>query len=137
MTAAPQQSSGVEVTDDRLWCLYISGMDEVHAAPDRATAQLWAVQYTVMMHELKPVPHPYDPVMNFAVQEWPWSPERHSIDLPGSVKDNTRPDQAPDATLTAHAKALHDAGPLIMTAEEYNRICAKINARAKCREILG
>jgi hypothetical protein len=40
-------------------------------------------------------------------------------------------------TLTAHAKALHDAGPLIMTAEEFNRICAKINARAKCREIMG
>lgn len=42
-----------------------------------------------------------------------------------------------ETTLTAHAQALLDAGPLIMTREEFNRICAKINARAKCREIMG
>lgn len=136
MNTTPQQCSGVEV-DSRLWALAVSGMDEVHPAPDRATAQLWAMQHTVLMHNWRPNPRPMDPIVSFTVCEWPWSPESHREGLDTSIKANTRPEQSSDATLTAHAQALLDAGPLIMTREEFNRICAKINARAKWREILG
>ncbi len=93
MTTSEQQAVPVaqEVKDDRLWCLHVTGMDDVHPAPNRATAQLWATQFTVDQQRRHPSPHPYDPVMNFTVAEWPWSAERHTAGLAHSVEQNTWP----------------------------------------------
>jgi hypothetical protein len=92
-----------EVKDDRLWCMHVSGMDDVHPAPDRATAQLWAVQFAVNHHLYCPLPHPYHPVMNFTVAEWPWSPEQHAASLAASIEANTWPVD-PLARLTEPAR---------------------------------
>lgn len=75
--------------DNRLWCMHVSGMDEVHPAPDRATAQRWAAQFTVAHYRRNPSAHPFDPVMNFTVQEWPHAADRHAEGLAASIAANT------------------------------------------------
>lgn len=105
MTAAgisaglPEDSTKpADVADTRLWCMHVSGMDEVHPAPDRATAQRWAARWTADFARRVPDPGPSDPVMNFTVQEWPWSPQKHADGLANSIAGNTWPDAsaAPD-----------------------------------------
>ncbi len=81
-----------DVADTRLWCMHVSGMDEVHPAPDRATAQRWAARWTADFARRVPDPGPSDPVMNFTVQEWPWSPQKHADGLANSIAGNTWPD---------------------------------------------
>lgn len=94
MTPISSETLAVQVEQvvcDTLWCMHVSGADEVHPAPDRATAQLWAAQFTVVQQRHNPIPHPYDPVTNFTVQQWPWSAESHADGLARSIADNTWP----------------------------------------------
>lgn len=121
MTAAPQQSSGVVVGH---WSDPDPAMIEDYAGRSRGD----------LMH---------GGMTDFALANRQFMAGRSDLDLvawQAAAKERIRwlsVQLAQATSLTAHAKALHDAGPLILTAEEYNRICAKINARAKCREILG
>lgn len=89
MTAAPVSQVLSEAADTRLWCMHVLGMDDVHPAPDRATAQLWATQWTVFWHFKNTVPHVYDPVLSWIVAEWPHDAASHAAGLERSIADNT------------------------------------------------
>lgn len=84
-------TKSADVADTRLWCMHVSGMDEVHPAPDRATAQRWAAQNAVAHLRDMPNPTPFHPVMNFTVQEWPHSAASHAAGLADSIIGNTWP----------------------------------------------
>lgn len=75
-----------------LYCLHVLGMDDVHPAPDRKTAQLWATQWTLFWHDQHPDPHPFDPIVSYVVAPWPWDDESHAAGLAQSIADNTFPD---------------------------------------------
>lgn len=79
------------VTVEQLWCLHVMGPDEVHPAPDRAMAQLWAVQWTVYWHGRHPDPRRHDPVMSWVVAPWPHDAASHADGLTKSIADNTWP----------------------------------------------
>lgn len=58
-----------------LWCVRVTGPDEVHAQPSRAEAEATATAWRIYwqrtgMDELGAV-----------VEPWPWSPESHAADL--------------------------------------------------------
>ena len=74
-----------------LYCLHELSSDDVHPAPDRATAQLWAAQWTLFWHWKFPKPHPYDPIMSFVVARWPWDADSHAKSLARSIADNSFP----------------------------------------------
>jgi hypothetical protein len=79
-----------------LWCCHVRGPDDVYAAPDYATALVWAD----VLNELnwnsrdprypKPIsfknPEKYEDCLIKAVPAiWPHSPESHAEDLPKSL----------------------------------------------------
>lgn len=76
---------------DTLWCVHAIGPDDIHAAPDFATAQTWAVNQNQMMDEytkargMENDPH-WVPV-RCVVALWPWSAASHADDLPNSIRD--------------------------------------------------
>jgi hypothetical protein len=72
-----------------LWCLHVLGPDDVFPAPDRATAQLWAAQWTLWNLRHDPNPDGLDPVVNWAVAPWPHSSETHADGLASSIAANT------------------------------------------------
>lgn len=89
--------------DTRPWCLHHIGADEIHAAPDFATAQSWANwanQHFAM----------YADISRFVVAVWPWDAEKHAAALPRSVAGWTVPDAAPPAA--------NDGEPFTLTVEE-------------------
>lgn len=77
--------------DDSLWCLHALGFDEVHPAPDRATAQLWAAQWTVWNQRRNPTPDGLEPVVSWTVARWPHDADSHAKGLARSVAGNTFP----------------------------------------------
>lgn len=79
------------MTDETLWCLHILGPDDVYPAPDRATAQLWAAQWTVWHHRRNPMPRAYDPVVSWIVAPWPHDAASHAEGLARSIADNSWP----------------------------------------------
>lgn len=72
------------VVDPRLWCLHHIGPDDVHPAPDFATAQKWADWANRRFAE-------HSDLSRFVVAIWPWSAERHADGLAKSVEEWTLP----------------------------------------------
>jgi len=76
--------------DTRLWCLHHIGPDDMHPAPDFATAQKWADYSNRTFAK-------YADISRFAVALWPWRPAAHAEGLEQSVKDWALPEQPADA----------------------------------------
>lgn len=70
--------------DTRLWCLHHIGPDDVHPAPDFATAQKWADWANLRFAE-------HSDLSRFVVAIWPWSAERHAEGLAKSIEEWTLP----------------------------------------------
>ncbi len=87
----PTPTTAEHEAEEPLWCLHVLGPDEVHPAPDRATAQLWAAQFTVWWQRTNPKPDRFDPIMSWIVAEWPHDAERHAAGLERSIASNTFP----------------------------------------------
>lgn len=104
------------MTDDKLkplYCLHELSSDDVHPAPDRATAQLWAAQWTVWWHTVNKYPHEHDPMMTWRVSPWPWDTQSHADGLAKSIEDNTFPvdpltDRATDTQVSKLVSALDE-----------------------------
>lgn len=74
---------------DFLWCCHVLGPDDVHPAPDRATAEKWAA----MINDdprFKPKTE-NDPNIRAVVTLWPWEPEVHAQALPQAIAEWTPP----------------------------------------------
>lgn len=62
-----------------LWCVHITGPDDLIPASDFATAELWAGKANRRLKEmLGKNPSPNDPQMKAEVMLWPYSPEGHA-----------------------------------------------------------
>lgn len=85
MTKPDADRSGATI----LWCCHVRGPDDVHAAPDYATALAWADMLTEMdraaTHDGNGVFGNLTPFMNAVPAPWPWSAEAHAADLPKSI----------------------------------------------------
>lgn len=68
--------------------MHVLGMDDVHPAPDRMTAQRWAAEWTVFWNRERPEPREGDPIMSFVVAPWPGSADAHAAGLDRSIHDN-------------------------------------------------
>lgn len=64
--------------DTRLWCLHHIGPDEVHPAPDFATAQRWVDWANTTFAE-------HADISRFVVAVWPWSAEKHRNGLKWAI----------------------------------------------------
>jgi hypothetical protein len=113
--------------------MHVTGMDDVHPAPDRATAQLWAAQWTIFWHRRNPVPHYHDPLMNFTVARWPWDAETHAASLAASIADNTFPVDP----LAAHASTPSDQSAARAEGRREERQHILSEARRSLRLIRG
>lgn len=78
---------------DPLWCCHVRGPDEVHAAPDYATALTWA---DVCLAIDRMVDHSDDlmPFLSATPALWPHSAESHAEDLPKSIAYFSAPEAA-------------------------------------------
>lgn len=77
----------VTQADERLWCLHHVGPDEVHPAPDFATAQKWADWANHRFYD-------HAEISRFVVALWPWPADRHAEGLAQSIADWTLPPQS-------------------------------------------
>lgn len=66
--------------DTRLWCLHHIGPDDMHPAPDFATAQKWADYSNRAFAK-------YADISRFVVALWPWAAATHAEGLEQSIKD--------------------------------------------------
>lgn len=66
--------------DQRLWCLHHIGPDDVHPAPDFATAQEWANHANEFSQQ-------YAGISRFVVAVWPWTAKLHADGLEASIAD--------------------------------------------------
>lgn len=89
--------------DTRLWCLHHIGPDDMHPAPDFATAQKWADYSNRTFAK-------YADVSRFVVALWPWRPAAHAEGLQQSVKDWALPEQPADA-IDCIAQAIYEMNP--------------------------
>jgi hypothetical protein len=76
--------------DTRLWCLHHIGADEVHPAPDFATAQRWADWANKRFAERADI-------SRFVVALWPHTAAQHASSLAKTVYEWTLPEQSADA----------------------------------------
>ncbi|OAH39874.1 hypothetical protein AX289_32135 [Methylorubrum populi] len=80
-----QGAEGADTMTGTLWCMHISGPDDVHAAPDFWTALSWAAELNaaVAARAIKQGWAGDDnwPLAQATVQRWPWSAERHADSL--------------------------------------------------------
>lgn len=82
---------------DILWCCHVRGPDDVHAAPDYATALKWAdisnaINWRGLGGKTVP-PASYDECLIKAVPAvWPYTAEQHAEDLPKSVAGFAMPE---------------------------------------------
>jgi hypothetical protein len=84
---------------DILWCCHVRGPDDVHAAPDYATALKWSDALTEFDRNIstpdgKGASGVFTPFMNAVPAVWPHSAESHAEDLPKSIEYFTAPVQA-------------------------------------------
>ncbi|MFK4871615.1 hypothetical protein [Novosphingobium sp. ZW T3_23] len=93
--------------DTRLWCLHHIGPDDVHAAPDFATAQTWANQANEFSQE-------YAGISRFVVAVWPWTADDHAENLPRSIAEWT----VPAASLPAASEG-EPAAWLVVSSSSY------------------
>lgn len=83
---------------DILWCCHVRGPDDVHAAPDYATALKWsdisnAINWRGLGGTVVPPASYDDCLLKAAPAVWPWSAESHAESLPKSIADWTIPAQ--------------------------------------------
>lgn len=81
------------MTDSRHWCLHHIGPDELHPAPDFATAQTWANWANGRFAE-------HADISRFVVAIWPWDAASHAEALPASIAGWTLPPAEPVAAPT-------------------------------------
>jgi hypothetical protein len=94
MTNATQHGS----VDSRLWCLHHIGADDVHPAPDFATAQKWANWANECFAE-------HADISRFVVAVWPWSAEAHAGWLERSIAEWTSPEASNPSFATNDVKS--------------------------------
>ncbi len=70
---------------DILWCCHVRGPDDVHAAPDYATALKWADYLLDLDRATDHHKDPWLPYFSAIVAPWPYSAESHAEDLPKSM----------------------------------------------------
>ena len=70
--------------DTRLWCLHHIGPDDVHPAPDFATAQAWA-NYANEAYS------GFADISRFVVAVWPWSSSAHAEGLQEAIEGWSAP----------------------------------------------
>lgn len=70
--------------DTRLWCLHHIGADEMHPAPDFATAQKWADWANTRFAA-------HADISRFVVATWPWSGAKHGLWLQKAIDEWTVP----------------------------------------------
>lgn len=68
-----------------LWCMHVIGPDDVHAAPDKETAQNWADWLNAEAAKSAAMIGEDDPMVKATVAPWPYSAESHADDLPRAV----------------------------------------------------
>lgn len=107
----PKESSA----DNRLWCLHHIGPDEVHPAPDFATAQGWA-DYANQAFAA------HADISRIVVAVWPWSAEGHAEGLKAAIADWTVPEEGNQSAREAAdllTRAIADiTSALIMAGKE-------------------
>jgi hypothetical protein len=66
-----------------LWSVWLTGMDEYHAAGSRAEAMAWAHGLNIAIMARNPNPHEYDPNVWAVPQLWPqfFRAEDHAKEL--------------------------------------------------------
>lgn len=79
---------------DILWCCHVRGPDDVHAAPDYATALAWADGCLDLDRAIDHHADPLLPYLSAIAAPWPYSAESHATDLPKSIEYFTPPVQA-------------------------------------------
>jgi len=67
-----------------LWCCYVRGTGDFHAAPDLITALTWADQCTEVDRDM--TANNFTPYLDAVPWPWPHSDEAHARDLPRSVE---------------------------------------------------
>jgi hypothetical protein len=82
---------------DILWCCHVRGPDDVHAAPDYATALKWSDSIAELDRKMatedgKGAFGICTPFMNAVPAVWPHSAESHATDLPKSIEYFSAPD---------------------------------------------
>lgn len=75
-----------------LWCCHVRGPDDVHAAPDYATALAWADSLNALnwrgREGKNSPPMSFDDCLIKAVPApWPWSADQHAENLSKSIAD--------------------------------------------------
>jgi hypothetical protein len=90
MTGATQNPT------DILWCCHVRGPDDVHAAPDYATALKWCDSLTSRDRDMVDAGEcvPLLPFLNAVPAVWPHSAESHATDLPKSIAYFSAPAEA-------------------------------------------
>jgi len=91
-----------EFADTRLWCLHHIGPDDVHPAPDFATAQAWADYANAELCK------GFEDISRFVVAIWPWAPESHADNLSHSIAGWTLPTPAPSDQAVNFDMSPHD-----------------------------
>lgn len=81
---------------DILWCCHVRVPDDVHAAPDYATALKWADLTNALDWRGQPPVSFEDCLLKAVPALWPWTAEAHAEDLPKSVRDFTPRNQLPN-----------------------------------------
>lgn len=76
--------TGTKTNPEILWCCHVRGPDEVHAAPDYATALAWSDH---LLEVDRGIDHsdPMMPFLSAVPAPWPHSAELHAADLPTSI----------------------------------------------------
>lgn len=96
------------MTDIRLWCLHHIGPDELHPAPDFATAQKWANWANDRFAE-------HADISRFVVATWPWAATVHAEGLAESIASWTLP-PAEQVTTPTNFHEFENAFPLLALA---------------------
>jgi hypothetical protein len=81
-----------------LWCCHIRGPDDIHAAPDYATALQWADMVNEIDERLMRSGRfagPLEPLMRAVPAPWPWSAAAHAEGLPKAIADFAPQAKAP------------------------------------------
>lgn len=74
-----------KTSTDILWCCHVRGPDEVHAAPDYATALEWSDSCLVMDRSVDRISDPFMPYLSAIPAPWPYCATSHASDLPKSI----------------------------------------------------
>jgi hypothetical protein len=97
------------MADARLWCLHHIGPDEVHPAPDFATAWRWATWANAHFADAADI-------SRFTVAPWPWGAAKHAEWLPRAVAEWTLPAAPPPAGEPTNFHEFETAFPLLALA---------------------